>query len=61
MFLPWNMWNTLYAFDAASTRVVLQFAVAYLVMAVLLFLLGLTMGKTTPPISTDEEFEPLEA
>ena len=61
MFLPWNLWSADGPFDPASTRVVLQFAVAYLVMAVLLFLLGLTMGKSTPPISTDEEFEQLEA
>ncbi len=60
MFLPWNLLDQTGAFDAESTRVVLQFAVAYLVMSVLLFILGVTMAKSTPPISTDEEFENLE-
>ena len=60
MFLPWNLWTPGGAFDAASTRVVLQFAAAYLGMAFLLFVLGVSMAKSTPPISTDEEFEYLE-
>ena len=60
MFLPWNLLDQTGAFDAESTRVVLQFAIAYLVMSVLLFILGVTMAKSTPPISTDEEFENLE-
>ena len=53
-------WTSTGAFDAESTRVVLQFAIAYLVMSVLLFILGVTMAKSSPPISTDEEFENLE-
>lgn len=60
MFLPWNLFDQQGAFDAESTRVVLQFAIAYLVMSVLLFTLGVTMAKSTRPISTDEEFENLE-
>ena len=56
MFMPWDLSNP-EIFDAASKRVVLQFAVAYLVMAVLMFIMGnLIKGKT---IDSDEEFEKL--
>ena len=60
MFLPWNLWVEGGPFSEAAQRVVLQFAVAYLVMALLLFALGVTLAKTNQPIVTDEEFENLE-
>ena len=56
MFMPWNLSNP-EIFDADSKRVVIQFAIAYLVMAVLMFIMGnLLKGKT---IDSDEEFENL--
>ena len=56
MFLPWQM-NDAAMFDELSKKVVLEFAVAYLVMAVLMFVLG-SVSKSDP-IETDEEFEKL--
>ena len=56
MFLPWNLSDP-EIFNAESKRVVLQFAISYLVMAVLMFIMGNMMGGKT--IDTDEEFEKL--
>ena len=56
MFLPWQMTDP-EIFTEKSRTVVLEFAVAYLVMAVLMFILG-SWSKATP-IETDEEFQEL--
>ena len=56
MFMPWQL-NDPAVFDENSKKVVLEFAVAYLVMAVLMFLLG-SVSKSNP-IETDSEFEEL--
>jgi AGZA family xanthine/uracil permease-like MFS transporter len=56
MFLPWDLTDT-EIFSADSKRIVLQFAIAYLVMAVLMFIMGNLIGGKT--IDSDEEFEKL--
>ncbi len=56
MFLPWNMSDP-ELFSSETRSIVLQFAVSYLIMAVLMFLLGLVMKQ--PPIDSDEEYERL--
>ena len=58
MFLPWNLANP-DIFDAGAKQVVIQFAIAYLVMAMILFLIG-TLSKEEP-IDTDEQYENLSA
>ena len=56
MFLPWELSNA-EIFSAAAKNVVVQFAIAYLVMAVLLFALG---SKTVEKvIDSDEEYDNL--
>ena len=56
MFLPWQM-NDPAIFVESTRKVVLEFAIAYLIMAVLMFLLG-SVSKSKP-IESDEEFEEL--
>jgi AGZA family xanthine/uracil permease-like MFS transporter len=58
MFVPWNLSDT-QMFDAESKRVVVQFAVAYLVMAVLLFVIGKLVPQES--IDDDQRFEALTA
>ena len=70
MFWPWqlspefNAWinerfNTEYvAVDSGSRKIVIEFAIAYLVMAVTVFGLG-WWKKDEPPILTDEDYEQL--
>lgn len=56
MFLPWQMTDP-EIFTENTRKIVLEFAIAYLIMAVLMFALGnMTKAK---PIDTDEEFEQL--
>ncbi len=59
MFLPWQIWDAAAGFDEHSRRVVLQFAVAYMLMAVLLFVLAVVMKNRLAPIDSDEAFEQL--
>ena len=59
MFLPWHLWQDEAGFDSHARRVVIQFAVAYLVMAVLLLGLAFLMRDRLTPIDSDEEFEEL--
>lgn len=59
MFLPWHLWQDAAGFDPDSRRVVIQFAIAYLVMAVLLLGLGYLMRDRLTPIDSDEEFDQL--
>lgn len=54
MFFPWEVAN-----NPEFSRVV-QFAIGYLVLAVVLFGLGWFMRDSLTPINTDEEFEKLE-
>ncbi len=56
MFLPWQMSDPK-VFDAGLKRIVLEFAVAYLVMSMLMFAIGTTI--TEKPIDSDEEFQQL--
>ncbi len=56
MFLPWNLSDP-DQFDLASKRIVLEFAVAYLIMSILMFLMGYL--NDDEPINTDEEYERL--
>ena len=56
MFLPWSLSDPA-VFSAEEKRVVLQFAVSYLVMAVLMFVVGTVSNSKT--IDSDEEFEKL--
>jgi AGZA family xanthine/uracil permease-like MFS transporter len=56
MFLPWNLSDPA-QFDQFSRRVVLEFAVAYLIMSILMFLMGYLVDD--PPINSDEEYERL--
>lgn len=44
-------------FSAPQRAVVLQLAVAYLVIAVLMYCLGVLLGDAARPISTDEEYD----
>ena len=55
MFWPWQIRG----FDEATRKIVIEFSVAYLVMAVVLFGLGTWMKGKVEPITTDEEFENL--
>jgi len=59
MFLPWHIWDAEAGFDDHSRRVVLQFAVAYMLMAILLFVLDIMMKNRLDPIDSDEAFEQL--
>lgn len=56
MFLPWEMSDP-EVFDAGLKRIVIEFAVVYLIMAMLMFAMGSTTREKT--IDTDEEFEQL--
>jgi AGZA family xanthine/uracil permease-like MFS transporter len=56
MYLPWSLSDPA-LFDIQARQTVFQFALAYLVMAVVMFLVG-SMTKDTP-IDNDTEFEKL--
>ncbi len=56
MFLPWNL-SDASIFDGGTRWIVMQYAVAYLVMAVAMFILG-SFGNQLP-IDTDEAYEQL--
>ncbi len=51
MFWPWNIC------DPDLRTIVIEFAVAYLIMALIMF--GLGWLVRTPPIDTDEDYESL--
>ena len=53
MFWPWQITE----FDEATRKIVVEFAVSYLVIALILFGLGMWMKDKVKPINTDEEFE----
>ena len=55
MFLPWQIGS----FDELPRKMVTEFAIAYLVMAVLMFLLGWLTADSQTPIESDEDFEKL--
>ena len=55
MFLPWSTSLS----ESGHFMLVIQFAVGYLVMAGVLFGLGVAMKDSLKPIETDEEFEAL--
>ena len=55
MFLPWQIST----FDELPRKMVTQFAIAYLVMAVLMFLIGWLTAESQIPVESDEDFENL--
>ncbi len=57
MFLPWNLKFE----DPAVFSSVIQYTLGYLVMALILFLLGLLMKNDLKDIDSDSDFESLEA
>ena len=56
MFWPWELAQM----DAADKAMVVNFAIAYLVMATILFVLGWIMRDELKLITTDKEFEALD-
>ena len=54
-FFPWQIKDAV--FDGLPRKLVIEFAIAYLVMAVLMFLMGWLTTQT--PVETDEDFEKL--
>ena len=57
MFLPWELFAD--SVSDSERKIVIEFAVAYLVMALLMFGLGTTMKNKLKVITTDEEYEKL--
>ena len=55
MFLPWQIST----FDELPRKMVTEFAIAYLVMAVLMFLIGWLTADSQIPVESDEDFENL--
>ena len=58
MFWPWQIFDA-ELFDDWQTKSIRDFAIAYLVMALLMFGLSVLLGDDLKPINTDEEFESL--
>ena len=56
MFWPGQLRDTS-LFSEESRQVVINFALAYLVMSVLMFVLGFLLKDQEPPINSDAEFE----
>ncbi len=57
MFWPWQLFAE--SVSEAERKIVIEFAAAYLVMALLMFVLGLLLKDRLKVIETDEEFEKL--
>lgn len=59
MFWPWQLFDDSIGFNEAQRKIVIEFASAYLIMAMLMFGLAVLLKNKLKVIETDEEYESL--